>query len=156
MSRADPFPAPTRKPMIGLVGLAHRKLRADMLREAHRRGHSFVKAAHNDVFATLPLEGARASDMAVRAGITRQSMGEIIRDLVDLDLLEMQTDPADGRAKIVTFSERGREFTRDGYQHILDLESRFADELGAEAYETARRVLEGIVAILEREEKVGE
>lgn len=149
------MPTPDRKPMIGLVGLVNRKLRADMLSETHRRGHTFVKAAHNDVFATLPFEGARASDMAVRAGITRQSMGEIIRDLVDLDLLEMQTDPTDGRAKIVTYSAHGREFAREGFQHILDMEARFADELGAEDYETTRRVLEGIVAILDQEERAG-
>lgn len=134
--------------MIGVVSRAHRELRADMLREAHRRGHPHIKPAHNDVFATLPLEGARASDMAARAGITRQSMGEIIRELVDLDLLEMRPDPTDGRAKIVTFSARGLEFTRGGMQHIIDLEQRFAEEFGAEDYETARRVLEGIVDLL--------
>jgi DNA-binding MarR family transcriptional regulator len=67
---------------------------------------------------------------------------------VDLDLLEMRPDPTDGRAKIVTFSARGLEFTRGGMQHIIDLEHRFADEFGAEDYETARRVLEGIVDLL--------
>jgi len=146
---SSPIPVPDRKPMIGVVARAHRELRADMLREAHRRGHTHIKPAHNDVFATLPLEGARASDMAARAGITRQSMGEIIRELVDLDILEMRADPTDGRAKIVTFSEHGREFTRGGLQHILDLEQRFADEFGAEDYETARRVLEGIERLLD-------
>jgi len=146
---SSPISVPERKPMIGVVARAHRELRADMIREAHRRGDIQIKPAHNDVFATLPLEGARASDMAARAGITRQSMGEIIRELVDLDILEMRADPTDGRAKIVTFSEHGLEFTRRGMQHILDLEQRFADELGAEDLETARRVLEGIVEILE-------
>ena len=141
-------PVPDRRPMIGVVARAHRELRADMLREAHRRGHTHITPAHNDVFATLPLEGARAADMAARAGITRQSMGEIIRDLVSLDLLEMRPDPTDGRAKIVTFSPRGRDFTSEGMQHIIELEQRFVDEFGAEDYETARRVLEGIVGLL--------
>lgn len=144
----DPVPLPERKPMIGLVARAHRELRADMLRAAHEKGHTHIKPAHNDVFATLPLEGARSSDMAARAGITRQSMGEIIRELVDLDILEMRPDPRDGRAKIVTFSEHGREFTSGGNQHIIDMEQRFVEEFGAEDYETARRVLAGIVALL--------
>lgn len=145
---SSPVPLPHRKPMIGVVARVHRELRADMIRVAHQRGHALIKPAHNDVFATLPLEGARASDMAANAGITRQSMGEIIRELVDLDLLEMRPDPTDRRAKIVTFSPQGLEFTRAGMQHIIDLEQRFADEFGAEDYETARRVLEGIVALL--------
>ncbi len=146
---STPLPKLDRKPMIGLLGRAHRVMRADMLREAHRRGHSYITQAHNDVFATLPLDGARASDMAARAGITRQSMGEIVRDLVGLGLLEMRPDPTDGRAKIVTFSETGLEFTRGGIQHIVDVERRLVEELGAEDYETARRVLEGIVRILD-------
>ena len=137
--------------MIGLLGRALRGMRADMLREAHRRGYTFIRQAHNDVFATLPLSGARASDMATRAGITRQSMGEVVRELADLGLLEMQPDPTDGRAKIVTFTEHGREFTRGGLQHILDVEERFVREFGREDYETARRVLEGMVRILEED-----
>ena len=145
---STPVPLPSRTPMIGVVARAHRELRADMLREAHRRGHTHITPAHSDVFATLPLGGARASDMAARAGTTRQSMGEIIRELVDLDLLEMRPDPTDGRAKIVTFSQHGLEFTRGAMQHIIDLEQRFVDEFGTEDYEIARRVLEGIVAMV--------
>jgi hypothetical protein len=34
---------------------------------------------------------------------------------------------------------------RRGYQHIIDLEARFADEFGHEEYETVRRVLERLV-----------
>ena len=149
---STPLPEIRRKPMIGLVGRAYREMRADMLREAHRRGYDFIRQAHNDVFATLPLEGARASDMAARAGITRQSMGEIIRELVDLGLLEMRPDPVDGRAKIVTFTDAGLEFSRGGLERIVELEQRFADELGAEDYETARRVLEGIGRILDADD----
>ena len=146
---SDPFALPSRKPMIGVVARVHRELRADMLREAHRRGHTHITPGHSDVFATLPLGGARASDMAANAGITRQSMGEIIRELVALGLLEMRPDPTDGRAKIVTFSPQGLKFTQEAMQHIIDLEQRFVDEFGAEDYETARRVLEGMVALVD-------
>ena len=37
--------------------------------------------------------------MAARAGITKQSMGEVVRELVDLGVLEMVVDPTDRRAK---------------------------------------------------------
>ena len=87
-------------------------------------------------------------ELAARAGITRQSMGEIIRELVDLGILEMHPDPDDGRAKIVKFSEHGLVHTAAGNQHIIEMEQRFVAEFGAEDYETARRVLEGIVELL--------
>ena len=41
-------------------------------------------------------------------------MGEVIRDLVDLGILEMVPDPDDGRAKIVRYTAEGRAFASDG------------------------------------------
>jgi len=120
--------------LIGLVDRANRALQSDMVRQAHRQGHPEVKYAHNAVFSTLNEAGARASDMAARAGITRQSMGEIIREMVALGILEMRPDPHDRRAKLVTYTKAGLEHARSGFQHIIDLEMRFADEFGDEEY----------------------
>jgi DNA-binding MarR family transcriptional regulator len=145
---SSPIPFPEHPPLIALVDRANRALQADMVRQAHDRGYPEVKQAHNAVFSTLGGGGARASEMAERAGITRQSMGEIIRDMVGLGLLEMQTDPADRRAKLVTYTPAGIELTAGGYQHILDQEARFAEELGSEAYALVRTGLERIVALL--------
>ncbi len=121
-----------------------------MVQTAHRRGHPEVKPAHNSVFATLLEEGSRAIDMAARAGITRQSMGEVIREMVDLGILEMRPDPADGRAKLVTYTEHGRRVAGDGYRHLIELEQRFEAEFGAEEYAIARDVLARIVPLLDR------
>jgi DNA-binding MarR family transcriptional regulator len=148
MSRPD-VPRPDRRPLIALVDRANRALQSDMVREAHRQGHPEVKYAHNAVFSTLSEPGARATDMAARAGITRQSMGEIIREMVALGILEMRPDPDDRRAKLVTYTESGLTQARRGYQHIIDLEERFADEFGHEEYETVRSVLERLVPLLD-------
>jgi DNA-binding MarR family transcriptional regulator len=148
MSRPD-IPLPDRVPLIALVDRANRALQSDMVREAHRQGHPEIKYSHNSVFATLNEPGARATDMATRAGITRQSMGEIVREMVSLGILEMRTDPDDRRAKLVTYTRSGLEHARSGYQHILDLEQRFVDEFGEAEYETVRRVLERLVPLLD-------
>ena len=149
MSRAE-LPRLGRKPLIALVDRANRALQADMVRTAHQRGHPEVKPAHNSVFGTLTEDGARAADMAARAGMTRQSMGEVIRDLVALDVLEMRTDPGDGRAKVVTFTDHGASLASDGYRHLIELEKRLTEELGTEAYETARDVLARLPDLLDR------
>jgi DNA-binding MarR family transcriptional regulator len=76
-------------------------------------------------------------------------MGEVIREMVDLGILEMRPDPDDRRAKLVTYTEHGLEFARDGYQHLIDLEKRFAEEFGEEEYELTRKVLERLVPLLD-------
>jgi DNA-binding MarR family transcriptional regulator len=135
--------------LIALIDRANRAMQSDMIREAHRQGHPEVQHAHNAVFSTLNEPGARATDMAARAGITRQSMGEILRDMVSLGILEMRPDPDDGRAKVVTYTKSGLEHARTGYQHILDLENRFAEEFGEKEYEIVRSVLERLVPLLD-------
>jgi len=135
-------------PFIALADKAARVLRADMVQEAHARGHPEIQHAHNAVFATLPPDGARAADMAARAGITRQSMGEVIRDMVGLGILEMVQDPADGRAKIVRFTDDGLGVAAQGYERIIELERILRDTFGDEDVEATRRVLAGIIEML--------
>ncbi len=149
MSRAN-LPRPDRKPLIALVDRANRALQADMVRTLHRHGHPEVKPAHNAVFGALSPQGSRAAEMAARAGMTRQSMGEVIRDLVDLGILEMRPDPEDGRAKLVTYSEHGLRVAGDGYQHLSEFERRFAEEFGEREYDVARDVLARIAELLDR------
>jgi len=149
MSSPMPPPFPERAPLILLVNRADRALQADMVRFAHERGYPQVKNAHNAVFGALGGSGARATDLATRAGITRQSMGEVVRDLVELGFVTMEPDPLDRRAKLVKYTPAGVELTNGGFQHILDLEETFASEFGAERYEQVRAVLAGVVQLLE-------
>jgi DNA-binding MarR family transcriptional regulator len=144
-----PPPFPDRPPLILLVNRADRAMQGDMVRTAHELGYPQVKQAHNAVFGALGGAGARATDLAVRAGITRQSMGEIVRELVGLGFVTMEPDPLDRRAKLIKYTPAGVELTNGGFQHILDLEGRFAKEFGAERYEQVRDVLEQVVELLE-------
>jgi DNA-binding MarR family transcriptional regulator len=143
MSRAKP----DRKPLIALVHNADRAFQAHMVRNAHERGRPDIKPAHNFLFAILGDEGDRAANLANRAGITRQSMGEVIRELVDLGVLEMAPDPDDGRAKIVRYTTEGKRFASEGFRHLLGLEGVFEKEFGAD-YEATRVVLERVVGVL--------
>jgi DNA-binding MarR family transcriptional regulator len=134
--------------MIALVRRADRALQQHMVASAHAHGRTDVKPAHDAVFSILGDHGERPADLAARAGITRQSMGEVIREMVANGLLEMVPDPSDGRAKIVTYTEEGKAFASEGYRHLRRLEARFEDEFGAD-YEAARAVLERIVTLLD-------
>ncbi|MET9268713.1 MarR family winged helix-turn-helix transcriptional regulator [Kribbella sp. NPDC003557] len=146
---------PAHKPLIALVERANRALQTDLVRQAHARGHTEVKMTHNSVFATLHTGPGRAADMAARAGITRQSMGEVIRDMVALDLLEMLPDPNDRRAKVVTYSEHGMEVAGDGFSYLADLEDLFAEEFGEHEYAVVRDVLARLTDVLERHAAAG-
>jgi len=133
-------PSPDFIPLIALVHRLNRELQQDMVDEAARQGFP-SKSAYNYVFATLDRDGSRAARMAEQAGITRQSMGEVIRDMAEAGLVEMVPDPADRRAKLVIWTEAGITQGQRGFEHILELEEKFSQEIGEEDYATTRRVL---------------
>lgn len=150
MSRPE-VPSPDYVPLIALVHRLNKALQLDMVRAAHRLGFTGGKYSHNAVFATLDAEGSRAADMAAQMGITRQSMGEIIRELVQLGIVEMKPDPADRRAKLVTWTEHGLAIARAGYTHILDVEDVFARELGEEQFAAFRDALVRMARIIDQD-----
>jgi len=146
MSR--PLRRPTRTPLIALVFRANRSMQADMVSQARVRGWDRAKPSHNSVFGTLGYEGARPAERAARAGITRQSMGEVIRELVDFGILEMTPDPNDRRAKVVRYTELGLRETEEGGDHIVEFEERLIAVLGEAGYENLRTGLEKVVELL--------
>jgi DNA-binding MarR family transcriptional regulator len=138
---------PDRKPMIALVHYADRAFQSHMVEAAHERGRPDIKPSHNSVFAHLGDDPRRAADLATSAQMTRQSMGELIRELVGLGILEMVPDPSDGRAKLVTYSKEGKVFASAGFRHLRAIEERLVSEFGDD-YEAARRVLERLAEVL--------
>ncbi len=154
MSSLSRIAKPERVPLIALVDRASQALQRDMVKDAHDRGYPDIKYAHNAVFSTLGSEGSRATDMASQAGITRQSMGEIVREMVGLGYLEMKLDPDDRRAKLVTYTDYGLAMAREGFQHIIDLEQQLADKFG-EDYEVAREVLEKVLSLVDDSAPIG-
>lgn len=147
---SSPLPGPPHKPLIALVDRLNRAMQLDMVRAGHAAGFTELKQAHNSVFGTLSGQhGNHTADLAARSGITRQSMGEVVRDLMSLGIVEMTVDPEDRRAKLVTYTEYGLGVARAGRQHIADLEERFAEEFGEDEYALVRAVLARVVDLLE-------
>ena len=73
------------------------------------RGHGAVRVAHGAVFQYLDDAGTTVTALAERAGMTKQSMGELVRHLEAHGYVERVPDPGDGRAKLVRATERGGE-----------------------------------------------
>ncbi len=145
---SSPVPGP---PLIRLVDDAARAFRDDMARAATAAGFPDVRVTHDAVFSTLPAEGARISAMATQAGITKQSMAEIVRDLERIGFVRIDPDPSDGRAKLVTYTEAGWRCVRAGEQHIRDMEALLGRRLGKRRLSELRAMLGEVVAALSEE-----
>lgn len=104
-------------------------------------GHA-LRASHNHVLRHLDADtGTRASVIAERAGLTRQAITQIVDELEAAGVVERVPDPADGRAKLVVYTERGRASFGGSRALIAAIEDRWRAELGAARFDELRAAL---------------
>ena len=106
-----------------------------------------LRPSHGNAMEQLVLEdGLRLTDLASRAGITAQSMGELVDDLEVKGYVERRADPGDRRAKRIHLTERGRKNARVAKRATADVEDHLTELLGRQRYQLLRRALEDIIA----------
>ncbi len=112
---------------------------ARILDSYHAAGFSDVRQVHLNVVRHIDVpNGTRIVDLAARAGVTKGAMGQLVEECGRLGLVELTPDPTDRRAKIVTYSKRGREFMAVTRRSAKRIEADFAKLLGAERYSSLR------------------
>jgi DNA-binding MarR family transcriptional regulator len=95
-------------------------------------GYADVRAAHGVVFAVIDAEGTRVTDLAARAGMTKQAMAELVEHLEARGYVQREPDPADRRARLVRLTRRGWECIAAGRAIATELEDELAARWGAE------------------------
>jgi DNA-binding MarR family transcriptional regulator len=123
---------------------AHRVFDAELNARLRERGYPDVRLAHSALFVHIDPEGTRSSDLAERAGMTKQGMGQLVADLEDKGYVERVEDLADRRAKLVRLTKKGRRHVRDATEIIGEIEEAYARRLGDGRLETLRAILEDL------------
>jgi DNA-binding MarR family transcriptional regulator len=116
------------------------------MRKLHERGHRDLRTGHIPVFSNVAAGGMRITDLAAQAGMTRQMMGRLVRELADLGYVTSHPDPADQRAVIVELTERGWQFCRDAQEVMVELEREYATLLGGDELAQLRSALVRLAA----------
>lgn len=99
------------------------------------------KPSHSAVFAQIKAEGMRLTDLARRANITPQAMGELVDELEDLGYVERRPDPTDRRAKLIVLTDRGKQSIAAGIATIDGLEDQITAILGERGHRQLRTLL---------------
>jgi DNA-binding MarR family transcriptional regulator len=105
-----------------------------------------IRISHGCVFGNIDPDGSRLTELAERARMTKQSVGEVTSDLEQRGYVERVPDPSDGRAKIIRLTERGRAAQALGIGLIDDLEQEWGERFGAERVAALREALETITS----------
>lgn len=105
--------------------------------------------AHTRLMPHLDLEGTRPSELARRMGTSKQAVGQLVNDLEDMGVLTRKPDPIDGRARLVIFTEEGKELLVRGLGVLKDVEREATARVGEDSVRELKLHLENLLEYLE-------
>jgi DNA-binding MarR family transcriptional regulator len=126
----------------------YRAINLSLLDELRGAGDPQLRFGHFKVLTNLDLTGGtRQVTIAERAGVTKQSVGPIVRELEAMGYVRTQPDPHDRRATLVSLTSAGRRVI-DNAQPLIDrIEDSIRSRMGEAPFEMLiellGRLLEG-------------
>ncbi len=112
------------------------------------QGFTDYRLTYQPVFQWCRPEGSRLTELAKRAGITKQSMAEIIDVLEQHGYVERVPDPTDGRALLIRRTPRGWEVNRVAREVVEQIQQEWAKGLGEERFSHLLETLRQLAVLL--------
>jgi DNA-binding MarR family transcriptional regulator len=133
-------------PLGSLLNAAGQRLGAELDASLRAAGFADLRAAHAPVFMAVDPDGSRVTDLAERAAMSKQAVGELIRHLETRGYLVVEQDPADRRAKRVALTDRGWDAVDLGERVIAGYDAWLAAAVGGDQVAQLRATLHRIIA----------
>lgn len=95
--------------MVSAIAIAADALIEAAVKELHQNGFTDVRRHHFlHISRWMEPGGVRPSELALRAGVSRQAISDLVSEMESLGYVRRQPDPSDSRARLVVYAaERG-------------------------------------------------
>ncbi|HVM66097.1 MAG TPA: MarR family transcriptional regulator [Acidimicrobiales bacterium] len=111
-------------------------------------GYDDLSSAHVGLWRYPGLDGARPSQLAEHAGITKQSVNDLLGHLEGHGYLVRVADSADGRARVIRLTPKGWRLQETIYAEAGAAQQRVADILGPRRFAQLLSSLELLTEVL--------
>jgi DNA-binding MarR family transcriptional regulator len=127
--------------LIALFRMATQLMVDELIARLHAAGYTEITAAQHLVFENIDPDGTRLTTLAQRAGITRQSVTELVSVLERNGYLELRPDPSDRRARLVCLTRQGKAQVRRAIAEIAAIEAEWQESFARAGLDTDAREL---------------
>lgn len=124
-----------------LLRLLHREYAIGIEASLAEAGFGDIRSGDAKVFPFVSPEGIQVRDLAIRAGVRKQTMAQTVDQLERAGYLERRPNPRDGRSRLVVLTERGRAVQPLAAGAGDLIEKRWAELTSPEEFETLRALL---------------
>lgn len=111
-------------------------------------GYDDLNAAHVGLWRYPGLDGLRPGELADQVGITKQSVNDLLGHLERQGYLARVPDAADGRARVIRLTSKGRRLERTIYAEARSAQTRIAEILGPRRFDQLHSSLELLAELL--------
>ena len=91
-----------------------------------------LSAAHIHITRHLAPEGSRLTELAARAGMSKQAMGKLVDQCEAWDLVQRENDPRDARARRVVFTPAGLSWLQAFEEAVSQAQAELQAAVGPE------------------------
>lgn len=112
---------------------------------AAEMGYDDIRMSHIPILRNMRWEGSRTTEIAELAKLTKQTVGLMANELEAMNYIRRFPDPTDGRAKLVRYTKRGRDFMRDFPQILRRAEGDISRVIGEEHFVHLNELLVEVV-----------
>ncbi|NEA32092.1 MarR family winged helix-turn-helix transcriptional regulator [Streptomyces sp. SID13031] len=136
--------------IAGLLGVALNRLRAEILADSER-GFPELRVSHFRLLELIPDSGARITDLAEIAGMTKQGLGQHIDYLQERGYADSERVAGDRRVRLVRRTALGDQAVEFSRAAIDRVEQEWRERLGADRFELLREALVEVCGPLDDE-----
>jgi DNA-binding MarR family transcriptional regulator len=141
-SEQENFPPPTVGALMRLAWLGFRE---QIYRKVREAGYTDLQPAHVLLFRYPTLADMRPSDLAEQMGISKQGINDLLRQLEAKGYVVLRPDPSDGRAKLITLTDRGSDLDQITRSAARQVAEEWARAVGQERFDAFRMTLMKLV-----------
>jgi len=123
-----------------LMFIGYRAMDDQVIRAVRDAGFE-VTTAQARIGQRIADDGSRLTDLAEQAQVTKQTASLLIAALEREGLVERVPDPADGRARLIRLTSRGRIASERAREAVMSVENAWQDHLGPELAASLREAL---------------
>ncbi len=135
--------SPSSPPYVGaLLRPCWQWVRDQIYAGVAAEGYDDLNAAHVALFRYPTLDRQRPSELAEQLQITRQSINDLLGHLERCGYVTRQADAADGRARVVRLTAKGRRLQSAITRHARAAEDHIAELLGPRRFSQLRDTLQ--------------
>lgn len=147
---AERLEAAKRRSVGQLLLRAARLFNEQAVARVQQGGEPRFRLAHTRLFPHVDLGGTRLTELARRAGVSKQAVGPLVKELESFGMVRRMPDPEDGRAQRVLFTRRGLHALLHGLSVLGELEEELAAAIGTARMRELRATLTQLGDALER------